>query len=150
MAPEVIVCDENPDATYDNKVMSFMQLIVYIGLRIGHWWILCCNCLKQPLYICVLPVLPRLDLQSNFVEFTTYKECIYSSVKFLWPCIAEKYKHKIDVVCFRVICGHLVFPQLKWPKGNHVSENTNYEKDCIVSTIFIAVFFYFSRNYNYQ
>ena len=81
MAPEVIVCDENPDATYDNKVMSFMQLIVHmpVGLRIEHC---CCNCSKQPLYICVLPVLPRLDPQSNFVEFIICKECIYSSVKF--------------------------------------------------------------------
>lgn len=29
MAPEVIACDENPDATYDNKVCS--------SISIDHW-----------------------------------------------------------------------------------------------------------------
>lgn len=34
MAPEVIACDENPDATYDFKVRMLQEISIYGILRI--------------------------------------------------------------------------------------------------------------------
>jgi len=34
MAPEVIACDEDPDATYDNRVSVVLCIVLYVTLCI--------------------------------------------------------------------------------------------------------------------
>lgn len=31
MAPEVIACDENPEATYDYRVLHYMEIVVFLA-----------------------------------------------------------------------------------------------------------------------